>query len=84
MDCEFCNLSDEDKKYEIYKNNCWSAYLADNQNYIGRCIVICNQHIENLSDLSDEQWFELKQIINVLEAAVKKYSAQMYLIGLVL
>lgn len=71
MKCEFCSLSEQDKKYQLYKNDNWTAYLADNQNYIGRCIVVCNHHIESVSDLSAEQWNALKQIINILESAVK-------------
>lgn len=59
--CEFCNLSDEDKKLQIYENNDWIVCLADQQDYIGRCIVFCKEHCENLSSLSIEQWMSLKK-----------------------
>lgn len=65
--CEFCNLSDEDKKLQIYENNDWIVCLADQQDYIGRCIVFCKEHCENLSSLSIEQWMSLKKVISSLE-----------------
>lgn len=37
--CSWCNLTDEDRKYLLYENQYWSVYLADDQDYIGRCTV---------------------------------------------
>lgn len=71
VECEFCNLSVQDKKLTIYENSDWIAMLADQQDYIGRCIVICQTHCESLSNLNAEQWTSLKVIINSLEKMLK-------------
>ena len=38
--CEWCNLSEEDKKYLLSDTKYWTVYLADEQDYIGRCIIV--------------------------------------------
>jgi diadenosine tetraphosphate (Ap4A) HIT family hydrolase len=72
VNCIFCDLSLEDKKWLLYENEHWSVFLADKQDYIGRCIVVCNQHCASLTDLSLAQWDSLKFMINSLEAMFSK------------
>lgn len=69
--CEFCHLSEADRKFLLYENEFWSVYLADKQDYIGRCIVVSREHKESLSELSSSQWMALKDIVDALEALLK-------------
>lgn len=77
--CIFCNLSNEDKKWLLYENEDWTVYLADHQDYAGRCIVVCKQHCSSISELNICQWTSLKVIINSLESMLKyELGATMY------
>lgn len=66
-DCEWCNLSDEDKKYMLFQTEAWEIFLADKQDYIGRCILVCKRHVKSLYDLSAREWMDLKNVIDKLE-----------------
>ena len=70
-ECAFCNLSVQDKRRTIYENSDWIVFLADKQDYIGRCIVVCKTHCESLSNLNIEQWISLKVVVNSLENMLK-------------
>lgn len=65
--CEWCNLSDEDKKYMLFQSDYWQIFLADKQDYIGRCILVCKRHVKSLYDLSAQEWMDLKDVINKSE-----------------
>lgn len=71
MNCEFCNLTDKDKRYLLMESEHWVCFLADNQNYIGRCIIASKSHIESIDKLSNEEWLELKRIIERVQSALK-------------
>ncbi len=72
MNCEWCNLTDYDKRYQLINAHFWSAYLSDNQDYIGRVIVVLNRHCGSLSELNADEWLELREIIKRLERSIKK------------
>ncbi|WP_024865177.1 HIT family protein [Butyrivibrio sp. FCS014] len=69
--CEWCNLSDEDRKYLLFDDEYWAAYLADEQDYIGRCILVLKRHAGTLSELSGEEWTDLQLIIRRIEGCLK-------------
>lgn len=69
--CEFCNLSAEDKKWLLYEDEYWYLFLADKQDYAGRCIIVCKQHCESISALGTEQWLSLKNIMTNAETMLK-------------
>lgn len=69
--CEFCDLTTEDKKYLLYENEYWSIFLADKQDYIGRCIVVLRSHKGSLSELNEQEWLSLKNITNSAELLLK-------------
>ena len=69
--CEWCSLSDDDKKWLLLETEHWSVYLADKQDYIGRCILLLNRHCGCLSELTDSEWIGLKPIIEKLENCFK-------------
>ena len=59
--CDWCNLSDEDKKFQVYESKSWSVFLSDEQDYIGRCILVLKRHCGSLSELTDEEWEDMEE-----------------------
>lgn len=77
--CSWCNLTESEKKYLIVDSRYWNVFLADKQDYIGRCILVLNRHCESLSKLKSEEWTELKSLIERLEIAItSSLGADMY------
>lgn len=77
--CGFCNLSDDDKKWLLYENEEWFVFLADKQDYLGRCIIVLKQHCESISDLNIIQWISLKSIMDALEKMIQcEFNATMF------
>ena len=70
-DCEWCHLSEEDKQFQVYKSTLWSVFLSDEQDYIGRCILVLKRHCASLSELAGDEWSELRDLICRLEACLK-------------
>lgn len=70
--CEWCELSDEERRWLLSRTEHWSVYLADEQDYIGRCIVAANRHCGGLSELGMREWDELKRVIDELERCLKE------------
>ncbi len=69
--CEWCNLSDEDKKYILFEDEHWAVYLADEQDYVGRCIIVLKRHAGTLSELSVAEWTDFQSIIQRVESCLK-------------
>ena len=70
--CDWGNLSEEDKKYLLSENEFWLTFLADEQDYIGRCILVLKRHCNSLSELTDDEWEELRNLICKVEAGLKE------------
>lgn len=68
--CNWCNITESEKMYLLIDSEYWEVYLADKQDYIGSCILVLKRHCESLSRLSDEEWAELKVLIEKLETAI--------------
>ena len=68
--CAWCNLTPEEQKYLLLNGRYWDVYLADKQDYIGRCILVLHRHCASLSELNADEWAELKVLIDKLESAV--------------
>ena len=71
MNCDWCNLSEEDKRFQVYESTSWSVYLADEQDYIGRCILVLKRHVGSMSDLTDDEWDELRKLVCKVETCLK-------------
>ena len=65
--CDWCNLSEEDKQFKVYESKSWSVFLSDEQDYIGRCILVLNRHCNSLSELKDDEWDELRNLVCKVE-----------------
>ena len=68
--CEWCAY--KETEWLLYQSLHWSVYLADRQDYVGRCILVLNRHCGSLSELDVPEWMELKTIINRLEWIYKE------------
>ncbi len=71
-ECCWCNFTNEEKQNILFESAYWYIFLADNQDYIGRCVVVLKRHSVSLSDLDLSEWIELKELINRLESCFKK------------
>ena len=69
--CDWCSLSEEEKRFQVYESRSWSVFLSDEQDYIGRCILVLKRHCNSLSELTDDEWDELRDLICKLEACLK-------------
>ena len=68
--CEWCAY--KESEWLLYQLLHWSVYLADRQDYVGRCILVLNRHCGSLSGLDRSEWMELKIIIDRLEWIYKE------------
>lgn len=69
--CDWCELNEEDKQFQVYENGSWAVFLADEQDYIGRCILVLKRHCNSLSELTEDEWYELRDLICRVEACLK-------------
>ena len=65
QNCDWCNLSEKDRKWLLIENASWTVYLADRQDYPGRCILILKRHCSCLSDLTTAEWTDLKPVFRI-------------------
>ena len=72
MTCEFCELVEYDNEYFIGETKCWKIYLANDQNYPGRCIIPLKTHRNNLSELTPEEFADMQSVVNILESISRK------------
>ena len=68
--CEWCDY--KENEWLLHRSLHWSVYLADVQDYVGRCILVLNRHCGSLSELNTSEWIELKTIIDRLEFVYKE------------
>ena len=69
--CSWCNLSEDEKRFQLYETKFWSVFLSDEQDLIGRCILVLKRHCGSLSELKDEEWDELRRLICKVETCLK-------------
>ena len=69
--CDWCNLSEEDKRFQVYESTFWSVFLSDEQDYIGRCILVLKHHCGSMTELTDGEWEDLRNQICKVEICLK-------------
>ncbi len=69
--CDWCSLSEKDRQYQVYDGKSWSVFLSDEQDYIGRCILVLKRHCNSLSGLTEDEWDELRSLVCKVEACLK-------------
>ena len=68
--CDWCNLSEKDKQFQVYESKSWSVFLSDEQDYLGRCRLVPKRHCSSLSELTDDEWDELHNLICKVESCL--------------
>ena len=69
--CDWCNLSEEEKQFQVYESQSWAVFLSDEQDYMGRCILVLKRHCPSMAELTDDEWIELRHLICKVEACLK-------------
>ena len=69
--CDWCNLSEEEKRFQVYERTFWSVYLSDEQDYIGRCILVLKRHCGSMTELTEDEWEDLRHLICKVETCLK-------------
>ena len=69
--CDWCSLSAEDERFQLYESRSWTVFLTDEQDYIGRCILVLKRHCHSLSELTEDEWVELRRLVCIVEACLK-------------
>jgi diadenosine tetraphosphate (Ap4A) HIT family hydrolase len=54
----------------IFETDHWLVELADDQHYLGRCVVVARRPVAALALLTDEEWLDLARVTRRLERAV--------------
>jgi len=68
IQCELCDASRGDV---IVSNTHWRVILVDDANYPGFCRVIWNEHVKEMTDLSDADRSTLMQVVWKTESAIR-------------
>ena len=71
-ECEWCNLTAKDKQWLLYETVFWDIYLADKQDYVGRCILVLKRHCDSFMHLEDDEWQDLKFVIDITEKIMRE------------
>ena len=50
--CNWCNLTAEEQKWKLTESSSWIVYLADKQDYIGRCVIVLKRTASTDSAIS--------------------------------
>ena len=69
--CDWCSLSEEEKRFQVCDSKFWSVFLSDEQDYIGCCILVLKRHCGSMSDITKDEWDELYDLICEMEACLK-------------
>ncbi len=67
VNCRHCN---PDKNAIIYKGKFWTL-VFHKQDYLGRCILNTNRHINNFSKLTDVELIDLRNMLSAVENELK-------------
>lgn len=63
MECYYCT---PDESKVLYKGKFWTL-VFHKQDYLGRCVLNTNRHIDNFSKLSDDEIIDLRNMLSAVE-----------------
>lgn len=67
------------EKTILFETKYWVIILANDQYYLGRCILDTKRKVGALRDLTKEEWENLYELIKKLEnAVIKIFGAEMF------
>lgn len=56
----------------ILETNHWKVILSNDQEILGRCVIVCKEPVAEMGQLTNEQWLDFGQVVQRLETAAKK------------
>lgn len=65
--CKHCNPV---KEKIVFCGKFWTL-IFHKQDYLGRCILITNRHIDNIAKLDDEEVIDLRNMLSALEGELR-------------
>jgi len=75
--CHYCG--DLNRTGMLFETRYHNVLVADEQSYLGRCVIALKRHAESLSDLTEEEQLDFFKIVKTLEGAIKKsFGADMF------
>ncbi len=69
--CQVCDILESEGRMGIVTTEFWQVTLAPDQFYLGRAYVTSIRHVGELSDLSEDEWMDLRFVIQSYEEQVK-------------
>jgi diadenosine tetraphosphate (Ap4A) HIT family hydrolase len=64
-----CSLCDRNLAPVLAESDCWRLVLNRNQNFLGKCFLALNRHLEAVSQLSSLEWMDLhRQLVLATQA----------------
>ncbi|GBE19685.1 MAG TPA: HIT family protein [Candidatus Pacearchaeota archaeon] len=75
QECSYCK---EDNQL-IKQYNYWRVSLHPNQCYLGRCRIVLNRHLEDLTEINDDEQKELFSIMkNLRQVIIDLFGANLF------
>ncbi len=63
----------------VFKSKYWTAFLAEDQAYFGRLVIVSNRKCVSLGDLNEQEQSEFFQLVKKLENFFRKeFHAEMF------
>lgn len=70
--CDFCEQLLSQNEGLVVETKNWRVLVSRDQGYLGRCLVIANRHIEDRSEMNEEEVLELHYMQIDLETAARR------------
>ncbi len=67
MNCYHCNI---DKNKIILKNDYWTLSFHK-QDYLGRCVLSTNRHVETFTEITNDELISFKKMLKAIENLLK-------------
>lgn len=56
----------------ILETTHWKVIVSNDQEILGRCVIVCKENVGEMGRLTGEQWLDFGQLVQRLESAAKK------------
>jgi diadenosine tetraphosphate (Ap4A) HIT family hydrolase len=79
MSCDICHVVENGQPGHIIRLAYWDVNVSHDQGYLGRGFIALRRHAASLSELTIEEWLELKEVMVRYESGVKSaFGAEMF------
>jgi len=72
LPCLFCELDSQIQADLVKEYNYWKVFVCLNASYLGWCLVGLKRHVEDITEINEQEQLELFKILKVLRAASQK------------